>query len=112
MRAGNIRNKAMVQNIGTTQNAFGEIEEGAFVDFKPVWCSIIPITPSKANEMFVANTDFSKATHTIKIRYTDGINASQRLVWRSRAFNFLSIINVGERDKEIHILAEEEVNGN
>lgn len=109
MRAGNLRNKAIVQSIGSTTNAFGEIEQGDYQTFKTVWCSI---TPLRAKENFVGALDVSKATHKIKIRYTDGINASQRLSWRGRVFNFISVINFGERDKEIEILAEEFINGN
>lgn len=110
MRAGNLRIKAEIQSIGTTQNAFGEIELGGFTKFKDVYCSITPLNLLRANEAFLSNADFSKTTHSIKIRYTDGVNASQRLVWGSRVFNFISIRNISELNKEIEILAEEVVN--
>lgn len=108
MRAGNLRNKAIIQSIGTTVNAFGEIENGDFQDFKTVWCSITPVS---GKEAFLSNADFSKVTHKIKIRYIPGINSSQRLKWGNRIFNFNYPRNIGERNKEIEILAEEVVNG-
>jgi len=108
MRAGNLRNKAVIQKVGTTQNGYGEPEEGDFVKFKDVWCSITPIS---GNEKFLSNTDFSKTTHKIRIRYLAGVNASMRLVWKDRIFNFMNTPNIGERDKEIHILAWEDNNG-
>ena len=107
MRAGNLRNKAEIQSIGTTQNEFGEVELGQYAKFKDVWCSITPIS---GNESFLSNTDYAKTTHKIKIRYTDGINASQRLVWRGRTFNFIGVMNISERDKVIDIKAEEVIN--
>ena len=108
MRAGNLRNKAVVQQLGTTQNEFGEIEQGEFSYFKTVWCSITPVS---GKESFLSNADFAKTTHKIKIRYTDGINASMRILWKSRIFNFISVRNISERDKEIEILATEDING-
>lgn len=108
MRAGNLKAKAVIQSIGTTVNDFGEIEKGDYHDFKTVYCSITPIS---GKESFLGNADFAKVSHKVKIRYVDGINASQRLVWRSRIFNFIYPRNIGEMNKEIEILAEEVVNG-
>jgi len=109
MRAGILRNKAEIQHLGSTQNDFGEIEQGQFTKFKDVWCSINPIS---GKESFLSNTDFAKTTHKIKIRYTEGLNASMRLVWKGRVFNFINGgRNFMELNKEIEILAEEVVNG-
>jgi len=107
MRAGNLRNKAKIQELGTAQNGFGEVEEGDFTKFKDVWCSITPI---RGNESFLSNKDFSSTTHKIKIRYIAGVNASMRLVWQGRIFNFINTKNVSERFKAIEILAWEENN--
>ena len=108
MRAGNLRNKAIIQKVGTTTNEYGEPEEGDFETFKTVWCSITPIS---GNEKFLSNADFSKTTHKIRIRYIPGVNASMRLVWKDRIFNFMNTRNIGERDKQIEILAWEDNNG-
>lgn len=106
MRAGNLRNKAEIQEIGSTQDNYGAVDD--HVKFKDVWCSIIPVS---GKESFLSNVDFSKTTHKIRIRYTTGINASQRLVWRGRIFKFIGVMNVSERDKTIDIKAEEVNNG-
>lgn len=107
MRAGGLRNKAIIQKVGPTQNEFGEVEEGQFETFKNVWCSITPIS---GRESFLSNADFSKTTHKIKIRYIPGVNASMRLTWQGRFFNFMNVRNIGERNKEIEILAWESNN--
>ena len=108
MRAGNLRNKAMIQSIGTTTDEFGQVVNGDYTDFKPVWCSITPIS---GKESFLSNADYSKTTHMIRIRYIDGVNTSQQLVWRGRKFNFIGVKNTSERDKQIEIKAEEITNG-
>lgn len=108
MNAGSLRNKAIIQQLGTAQNGYGEVEEGEFTTFKTVWCSITPVS---GNEKFLSNTDFSKTTHKIKIRYIDGVNASMRLLWQGRYFNFMNTRNISERFKAIEILAWEDNNG-
>lgn len=109
MRSGNLRNKVTIQQIGNAVNEFGEIENGNFQNFKITWASITPIS---GKESFLSNTDFSKVTHKIKIRFFDGLDASMRLVWQDRIFNINSFRNISERDKEIEILATESINGN
>ena len=107
MRSGNLRNKAVIQQLGSGQDEFGAVNETEFSKFKDVWCSINPVS---GKENFNSNTDFAKTTHKIKIRYTAGINASMRLVWKDRVFNFVNVRNFMESDKEIEILAEEQIN--
>ena len=107
MRAGSLRNKAELQAIGSTQNEFGEVVQGDYTKLKDVWCMITPI---RGSEKFLSNADYAKTTHKIKIRYTSGVNASQRLVWKERIFDIISVMNISERDREIEILAEEVIN--
>jgi len=108
MRAGNLRNKVIIQKLGTTRNEFNEVEEGDYETFKTVWCSITPIS---GRESFLSNKDFSETTHKIKTRYISGVNASMRLLWGSRTFKFLNTRDIGERTKTIEILAKEDNNG-
>jgi len=108
MRAGKLRNKIVIQKIGTTKNQYGEIEEGNFQTFKTVWGSIMPIS---GNEKFLSNADFSKVSHRIRIRYIDGVNASMRLLWNGRIFNITYLRTIDEGFREIEIYAWEAING-
>lgn len=108
MNTGSLNKFAEIQSIGTTTNDFGEIEQGQFTKFKDVYCSITPIN---GKESFLSNTDFSTVSHKIRIRYTSGINASQRLVFRGRIFEFIYLRDIEEQNKEIEILAKEKING-
>lgn len=111
MRAGNLKHKVIIQSIGSTTNDFGEIEAGDFQTFKTVYCSINPVVARKADEIYASNTDFTKAMYKIRIRYIAGVNASMRILWGTRVFNFVSMANYMEANKEIEILAEEAING-
>lgn len=109
MRAGNLKNKIIFQSIGNTTNAFGEIEEGNFQDYKTVWASITPVS---GKESFLSNADFSMVSHKIKIRYIPNLNASMRIKWGVRIFHINYLRNISESNDEIEILATEFVNGN
>ncbi|WP_418186736.1 phage head closure protein [Aliarcobacter lanthieri] len=109
IRAGRLRYKGMLQKIGDTQDEFGSVVEGDYQDFKNVWFDMYPVS---GNEKFLGNADFSKVTHRIKIRYIPDIDASMRLVWKDKIFNFIYPRNKDGRFKEIEIYAYEVVNGN
>ena len=109
MRAGNLKNKITLQTIGNSTNAFGEIEEGNFQDYKTVWASIIPVS---GKESFLSNANFSTVSHKIKIRYIPNLNASMRIIWKGRIFNINYLRNISESNDEIEILATEFINGN
>ena len=109
MRAGRLRHKAEIQQLGRVQDEFGAVNETEYSKIKDIWCSIDPI---RGKESFLSNADFAKTTHKIRFRYTDGINASMRLVWKNRIFNFINGgRNFMELNKELEILAEEQING-
>lgn len=109
MNAGQLRHKIKIQTIGNTVNAFGEIEQGNYQDFKTVWSSI---TPVGGGESFLANKDFATVTHKIKIRYIPNLNASMQIDYQGRKFKIKNIRNFAEMGSELEILAEEQINGN
>ena len=109
MRAGNLNKKVEIQSLTSTQNEFGEVTNANWTKYKNAYASVIPVS---GKESFLSNTDFSKTSHKIRIRYLPNINASMRIVWNNRVFNFISTRNIAEMSKEIEILAEEVNNGN
>lgn len=107
MRAGNLNKKVEIQNLGTTTNDFGEVEDGQWTLFKTVYANILPVS---GKEGFMSNTDFAKTSHKIRVRFFNGLNASMRVVYDNRIFDILSVINVAERNKEYLIVATEGIN--
>lgn len=109
MRSGRLRNKVTIQTIVNSVNEFGEpLSNGnKYEDYKTVWASITPVS---GKESFLSNADFSKTTHKIKIRYIPNIDASMRIIWQGRVFNFAYLRNIEEMNKEYEILAWEQIN--
>ena len=112
MRAGNLNKLITIQSLVNGQDEFGQPLEASWVEFKQVRASIVPVNLQKGDEIFVANADFSLVLHRIKIRYINGVNASMRAICDGRVFNFVSVRDISERNREIEILAKENINGN
>ena len=112
MRAGNLNKLITIESLSSGQDDFGQTLDNAWTTFKEVRASIIPVIRNITTEPFSSNTDFAQTTHKIKIRYTQGINASMRAVFDGRVFDFIAVINISERNREIEILAKENINGN
>jgi len=105
MRAGSLRNKISIQMLTSSRDSFGE-EIYAWSDFKVVNALILPIS---GKESFLSNQSFATVSHKIRVRYISGVVPSMRILFDSREFNIISSINIGERNKELEILAVENI---
>jgi len=108
MRAGNLRHKISFQEQTNTSDGM--------LGFSITWANIsglgsVPasITAIKSNEIIESLKLELKITHKIKCRYHAGITAKHRILFGSRTFNIVSIINPGERNISLEFLAIEEV---
>lgn len=104
MRAGSLRHKVTIQRNTPTEGDYGE-DVDVWATLLIVWASIRPDT---GKEGLSEGRIDATVTHTIRMRYTD-ITPEDRIVYGSRTFNISSIQNVVERDRELHILAVEDV---
>lgn len=105
MRAGKLRQDATLQTVTQTGDIHGGTVD-VFGDDCQVWCSIEPLT---GKEQLINQTKDARITHRIRLRWQDGISPKQRLLFRDRKFNFLTVRNVDERNSEYEIMAEEDV---
>lgn len=112
MRAGNLNKLITIESLSSGQDYFGQPLENSWNTFKEVRASITPIMRNINSEAFSGNADFAQVTHKIKIRYISGVNASMRAVFDGRIFDFIYVTNVSERNRELEILAKENINGN
>lgn len=109
MLAGKLRHRVTVQQLvagSPNQNAVGE-PDTAWTDYLSAWASIDPVTGS---EPFMAQQQFPKVSHKIRMRYRDGVTADMRVTYGSRYFDIKAVLNWGERDRELLLLCEEGVN--
>jgi len=107
MRAGRLRNLVSIQSRSGAQNAYGEVTNTfTEVTSGEVWAGIEPIRDAEARR---AGGNDEILTHKIVMRYLSGVNATHQIVFGSRTFQIVSVINRDERNMELEILCKERV---
>jgi SPP1 family predicted phage head-tail adaptor len=69
----------------------------------------IGIEPLAGNERWTAKQQQSTVTHQIEMPYRSDVTPEWQAVWNSRTFRFSEVINVGENNRELKIMATEVV---
>jgi SPP1 family predicted phage head-tail adaptor len=102
--AGEMRHHLTIQSLATTPTAEGDTLDTP-VTVAKVWARIMPLSGS---EKFVAAMQQDTSSHKINCRYVSGITPKMRAIRADgRVFNFTSVNNVDERNRELEILATE-----
>ena len=104
MRAGTLRHAGSIEEYTQTVDGFGGVTK-VWTEFSKVWCAINPL---RGTEKYVSAEKHATATHQVTIRYLDGVEPKMRLLSRGREFEVISVINVGERDKMMQLIVEED----
>jgi SPP1 family predicted phage head-tail adaptor len=98
MRSGPLRKRVTLQSQSITQDSHGA-PVASWVEEAVVWASITPMT---GTEFFAAAARGEEKPVRVMIRYSsdvESIDSTWRVVYGTRVFNILSIINVKERDE-------------
>ena len=105
VRAGKLRKQIAIQATTRSTDTMGGYTD-SWATSATVWGSIDMLS---GRELVEAQKKSARATHRIVIRYRSDITvrADRRLLWNSRAFNILSVMNPDERNELQDILAEE-----
>lgn len=103
MRAGRLRQTIGIKAPLKTKNELGETLS-AWADFATAWSEAKPISSSKR---FVSNHLKTEVNFQFRIRFIDGINHQMKVFYNGREFDIDSVLNVGERNEELIILASE-----
>ena len=69
------------------------------------WASVVPLS---GRELERAREVVANATHEVKMRYRDGVNAQKRIRHDNRFLNIESVRNVDERGRELVLTCVEE----
>lgn len=69
-------------------------------------CAISQATP-KDLENIGSGTVIAQATHIVKGRYHAGITTKARLMFHGRILNVVAVVNVDERNIELHLACAE-----
>jgi SPP1 family predicted phage head-tail adaptor len=98
MQAGKLKHRITIQHDAPsgTVNDYNE-PVIATVLFAKRWAEVLPLNGSEA---FFAQQVTPKTTHTVRMRFLDGVTAKMQVLHRGRTFNILSVLNTEERDYE------------
>lgn len=105
MRAGLLRHKVTIQTATETQDAIGQ-RVSTWAALATRWAAIEPMT---GREYHGSEALQSEVTHKIRLRHVEDVTAKMRVIYGSRTFEIISAINVGERDKQLHLMCREEL---
>lgn len=105
MRTGQLRHKITIQQAAKTSDGFGGWTQ-TWTNFATVWAAIEPL---RGREFFAAAQVQAEQITRIRIRYLAGITPKMRILFDARTFSINTIINVNERNRELHLMCEEMV---
>ena len=103
MRAGDLRQRLELQAPYVSANDMLEGTQ-AFSTQATVWGAVEPLS---GNLLFSAQQANSEVQGRVRIRYRSDIQPTWRIKFGNRYLRILSIINVNERNQELHFLYKE-----
>ena len=105
MRSGRLNKKITIQKTTQAQSSIGEATD-TWLTYAVRWASIEPLL---GREYFESQQVNAEETIRFRIRYLSGVTPKMRISWDSRLFDIRSVVNVGERNKEMLLMAVENV---
>jgi len=105
MRAGKLRHPIEIQYDNGSQNSFGQQI--------PDWTKLVDwhasIEPLQGNELWRAQQVNAEVSHRVRMRYRASITPRNRIVFDSRNFDILAVLNHDEKNRELELLCKEVV---
>ena len=105
MKIGKLRHRITIQQVSETQDTDGSVIE-VWSAYAVVQASLEPVS---GREYLAAQSTQADVTHRINLRYLAGIVPKMRVNYDSRIFDILSVINVGERNRELQLMCRENI---
>lgn len=103
MRAGRLRHRVTIQSATTTVDSFGQPIE-TWGTFATVWAAVEPLS---GREYFDAQQVQSEVSYRVRIRHLSGVVPTMRVSYDSRTLEVLAVLNIDERDREMHLMCRE-----
>lgn len=104
--AGQLRHRVTIQSASESRDGAGEVQlTWSAIDRGTVWASIEPISSTEQTD---SSQQQAIATHKVTIRNSGlTVTHAHRLVFGSRTFNILSVLNVDERSILYELVCQE-----
>ena len=104
--AGKLRHRVSIQSLSETLDSYGEPTSGWATD-ETVWASIESVS---GMEVDIGEGQAGIITHRISMRYTSNATPKKRLLFGSRVFGIVSVLNHEERNEFLELSCKEESN--
>ena len=104
MRAGRLREYIQIETYTSTQDDYGQ-ESRTWITLAGRRAEVKPMFESA--EADHGGKMEGRTMYRFTMRFVDGVTQAARLVWDSRTFEIMEVINTMERDRETIIRAVE-----
>lgn len=101
----------LLYSVSIQQNNYTRAANGAAI---PNWQTVVTrrasMEPLKGREFYAAQQQQAEIDTMFRLRYDNALAAikpEMRLLMGSRTFDIMSIVNVGQRNVELHLLCKE-----
>ncbi len=104
MRIGPLNKRVAIRSVSSTQDDYNEPVLSWSTD-ATVWASVEPIS---GRELLAADQQHAETTHRIRMRYQPSttVTAEKRLLYDSRIFEIVSVIDKKERKHMLELLCK------
>jgi SPP1 family predicted phage head-tail adaptor len=103
MNIGRLKHRVVLQKKTVTEDAIKQQSE-SWIDYAYIWASIEPLT---GREYFAARQENTEVTTRVTIRYLKGVTPDMRVVFGTRVFEALSVINPRELNQSLVLMCRE-----
>ena len=88
MQPGQLRERVDIQRAAETRNALGEVTQ-AWATYASRYAAVMTL---RSREALNAQQAGLSVTHKVKMRHVGGLKSSDRIIWRGRTLEIVSII--------------------
>ena len=88
MQPGLLRERIELQRPSESRNALGEVSQ-AWQTYASRWASVLTL---RSREALNAQQQGLTVTHKVKLRHVDGLKSTDRIVWRGRTLQIISVL--------------------
>lgn len=108
MRSGSLRHRVTIQRLvanSPSQDA-GGVPDETWTDYATVYAEVAPL---RGRELIAAQATSAEVTGSIRIRYRSdlSITNAMRVVFGSRIYDVLSVVDTNERHVELMLYVKE-----
>ena len=103
MQAGRLRHQIIIQQQSSTQDTHGQLVE-TWSTFATVRASVEPL---RGREYFGAEQEQAEVSTRIRIRYIAGVLPKMRVLFGSKLYDIVSVINAEERNFHMELMCNE-----